>query len=62
MIGYNIGWAAFAILEVMSQSRFGHKRIGYLAANQVVKQMMILMMMIMMMMMMMMMMIDRLID
>jgi len=61
MIGYNIGWAAFAILEVMSQSRFGHKRIGYLAANQVVKQMK-LMMLIMMMMMMMMMMIDRLID
>jgi AP-3 complex subunit delta-1 len=44
MIGYNIGWAAFAILEVMSQSRFGHKRIGYLAANQVVKQIILIMM------------------
>ena len=48
MIGYNIGWAAFAILEVMSQSRFGHKRIGYLAANQVVKQMMVMILMVMM--------------
>jgi len=34
MIGYNISWAAFAIIEVMSQPRFGHRRIGYLAANQ----------------------------
>lgn len=34
MLGYNIDWAAFAIVEVMSQSRFDHKRIGYLAANQ----------------------------
>lgn len=36
MIGYNISWAAFSIIEVMSQQRFGHKRIGYLAANQVI--------------------------
>ena len=35
MIGYNISWAAFSIVEVMSQSRFAHKRVGYLAANQV---------------------------
>lgn len=35
MIGYNVSWAAFAIIEVMSQPRFGHKRIGYTAANQV---------------------------
>lgn len=35
MIGYNVSWAAFAIVEVMSQPKFGHKRIGYLAANQV---------------------------
>jgi len=35
MMGYNVSWAAFAIVEVMSQPRFGHKRIGYLAANQV---------------------------
>lgn len=34
MIGYNVSWAAFAIVEVMSQHRFAHKRIGYLAANQ----------------------------
>eukprot|EP01038_Epipyxis_sp_PR26KG_P013128 gene13128-17595_t len=34
MLGYNVSWAAFAIVEVMSQPRFGHKRIGYLAANQ----------------------------
>lgn len=34
MIGYNVSWAAFAIVEVMSQPKFGHKRIGYLAANQ----------------------------
>lgn len=34
MLGYNVSWAAFAIVEVMSQPKFGHKRIGYLAANQ----------------------------
>jgi AP-3 complex subunit delta-1 len=34
MIGYNVSWAAFAVVEVMSFSRFAHKRIGYLAANQ----------------------------
>jgi AP-3 complex subunit delta len=34
MIGYNVSWAAFAIVEVMSQPKFGHRRIGYLAANQ----------------------------
>lgn len=34
MIGYNISWAAFSIVEVMSFSRFAHKQIGYLAANQ----------------------------
>lgn len=34
MTGYNVSWAAFAIVEVMSQHRFAHKRIGYLAANQ----------------------------
>lgn len=36
MIGYNVSWAAFSIVEVMSQTRFAHKRVGYLAANQVV--------------------------
>jgi nicotinic acid phosphoribosyltransferase len=35
MIGYNVSWASFSIIEVMSQPRFAHKRIGYLAANQV---------------------------
>ena len=35
MIGYNVSWASFGIVEVMSQARFAHKRIGYLAANQV---------------------------
>lgn len=35
MIGYNISWASFAIVEVMSQQRFVHKRVGYLAACQV---------------------------
>lgn len=35
MLGYNVSWASFAIVEVMSQPRFAHKRIGYLAANQV---------------------------
>jgi AP-3 complex subunit delta-1 len=35
MIGYNLTWASFFIIEVMSQGRFEHKRIGYLAANQV---------------------------
>ena len=34
MIGYDVSWASFAIVEVMSQSKFSHKRIGYLAANQ----------------------------
>ena len=34
MIGYNVSWASFAIVEVMSQPRFAHKRMGYLAANQ----------------------------
>ena len=35
MIGYDVSWASFAIVEVMSQPKFAHKRIGYLAANQV---------------------------
>jgi AP-3 complex subunit delta len=34
MIGYDMSWAAFSVVEVMSSARFGHKRIGYLAANQ----------------------------
>jgi hypothetical protein len=34
MFGYSLSWASFSIVEVMSQPRFAHKRIGYLAANQ----------------------------
>jgi len=35
MIGVDISWAAFNILEVMSFVKFEHKRIGFLAGNQV---------------------------
>lgn len=34
MIGYDISFASFAIVEVMSSARFAHKRIGFLAASQ----------------------------
>jgi AP-3 complex subunit delta-1 len=34
MLGYDITWAAFNIIEVMSSTRFTYKRIGYLAATQ----------------------------
>ena len=34
MMGYEFSWANFAIIEVMSSQRFGHKRVGYLAAAQ----------------------------
>ncbi|OQR90037.1 AP-3 complex subunit delta, partial [Thraustotheca clavata] len=34
MQGYDMGWAAFHVVEVMSYERFAHKRIGYLAAGQ----------------------------
>lgn len=34
MLGYDISWAAFNIIEVMSSTKFTHKRIGYLAATQ----------------------------
>jgi AP-3 complex subunit delta-1 len=34
MMGYDISWAAFRVVEVMSQSKFGPKRAGYLAASQ----------------------------
>eukprot|EP00957_Ditylum_brightwellii_P014365 1081163-Ditylum_brightwellii.AAC.1 len=33
-MGYNMSWASFATIETMSSPRFGHKRIGYLAASQ----------------------------
>eukprot|EP00794_Sanderia_malayensis_P007827 gene7827-8676_t len=34
MHGYDISWAAFNIIEVMSSTKYTHKRIGYLAASQ----------------------------
>lgn len=34
MLGYDISWAAFNIIEVMSSTKFTSKRIGYLAAAQ----------------------------
>merc|ERR1719466_236130 len=34
MLGYDISWAAFNVIEVMSSAKFTHKRIGYLAASQ----------------------------
>lgn len=34
MLGYDISWAAFNIIEVMSSPKFTYKRIGYLSASQ----------------------------
>lgn len=34
MLGYDISWASFNIVEVMSSTKFTFKRIGYLAASQ----------------------------
>lgn len=34
MLGYDISWAAFNVVEVMSSTKFTHKRIGYLCASQ----------------------------
>lgn len=34
MFGYDTAWAAFQVIEVMSSTKFTHKRIGYLAASQ----------------------------
>lgn len=34
MLGYDMCWAAFHVVEVMSYERFAHKRIGYTAASQ----------------------------
>jgi AP-3 complex subunit delta-1 len=34
MLGYDISWAAFNVVEVMSHTRFRNKRIGYFAACQ----------------------------
>lgn len=33
MFGYDMHWAAFHIIEVMSQPQFHNKRTGYLAAS-----------------------------
>ncbi|KAA3680085.1 uncharacterized protein DEA37_0010410, partial [Paragonimus westermani] len=34
MLGYDIGWAMFNTVEVMSCQKFTFKRVGYLAASQ----------------------------
>jgi AP-3 complex subunit delta-1 len=34
MLGYDMSWAAFNCIEVMSQQKFTPKRIGYVAAAQ----------------------------
>ncbi|KAL4886377.1 adaptin N terminal region-domain-containing protein [Aspergillus karnatakaensis] len=34
MFGYDMSWASFHVLEVMSSSKFPQKRVGYLAAIQ----------------------------
>mmetsp|Transcript_9875 Transcript_9875/g.28025 ORF Transcript_9875/g.28025 Transcript_9875/m.28025 type:complete len:1289 (-) Transcript_9875:795-4661(-) len=34
MLGYDMSWAAFQVIEVMSSPKFAYKRIGYLAACQ----------------------------
>merc|ERR1719466_78975 len=34
MLGYDISWAAFNVIEVMSSAKFTHKRIGYMVASQ----------------------------
>ena len=34
MFGYDMSWASFNVLEVMSSARHEHKRVGYLAAVQ----------------------------
>lgn len=34
MLGHDMSWAAFHVIEVMSQERFGLKRIGFMAASQ----------------------------
>jgi AP-3 complex subunit delta len=34
MFGYDMSWASFHVLEVMSSQNFMEKRVGYLAAVQ----------------------------
>jgi len=38
MMGYDMSWCCFAVVEVLSQPRFAHKRIGSLAASQMFTQ------------------------
>src|SRR4051794_10763759 len=33
MIGYDMSWAAFPVVEVMASNKFTTKRVGYLAAS-----------------------------
>ena len=34
MFGYDMSWASFHVLEVMSSSKYLQKRVGYLGAVQ----------------------------
>lgn len=34
MLGYDISWASFNIIEVMASTKFSEKRVGYLTATQ----------------------------
>lgn len=34
MRGHDMTWAAFHVIEVIANQKFGPKRIGYLAASQ----------------------------
>ncbi|KAL1915223.1 uncharacterized protein VTP21DRAFT_7499 [Calcarisporiella thermophila] len=38
MLGYDMSWASFHVVEVMSSPKYFHKRIGYLAAAQSFRQ------------------------
>lgn len=38
MYGYDMSWCSFNILEVLSSPKFQHKRIGYLAAVQILQR------------------------
>lgn len=38
MLGYDMSWASFYVVEVMSSAKFLHKRTGYLAASLTFQQ------------------------
>ncbi|GME99748.1 unnamed protein product [Ambrosiozyma monospora] len=38
MYGFDMSWCSFQVLEVMSSPKFQHKRIGYLAAIQILQR------------------------